>query len=242
VALLMLPLLGARHAVNVSGQLERAERERRVHADRLIDERELERARIASDVHDLVLQQLAALQIESDSIRAAIENDQPDVAVRVAAQLRSGVDGAIGELRATIASLRRTTIDDGGLGASLQRFARAFRVSSGIDVDVIVPDDLSRLPLPVALLVFECCQEALTNAARHARADRIVVTAGLDGDTAHLTVEDDGVGFDPAAVSRGAGLGLSREKVELAGGLVFVRTQPGVGTTVTVRVPLGAPT
>lgn len=241
VALLMLPLLGARHAVNVSGQLEQAERERRALADRLIDERERERVRIASDIHDVVLQQLAALQLEADSIGAALDHDRPDVAVRLAVQLRGGIDDTIAQLRGTIASLRRTALDQGGLVPSLQLFARTFRASSGVEVDVRaegIGDDVS---LPVTLLVLECCQEALTNVARHAHADRVTVEVTRTGGAIELRVADDGAGFDPGtAGANRAGLALTREKVALAGGIVFVQSQPGAGTTITVRVPLGS--
>jgi signal transduction histidine kinase len=244
VALVMLPLLGARHAVNVSRQLEQAERERRSLADRLIDERERERVRIASSIHDVVLQQLAALQLEADSIGAALEHQRPDVAVRLAGQLRSGVDDAIGELRGTIASLRRATMEDGGLGPSLERFARGFRASTGVEVAVdVAPSVGPDLPLPVGLLLFECCQEALTNVVRHApSATRVEVGVERSGGTVELTVRDDGPGFavPPSLGATGrSGLALSQEKVALSGGLLFVESRPGHGTTVTVRVPVG---
>lgn len=249
VALVMLPLLSVRQALNVSQQLQQAERERRALADRLIDERERERVRIASDIHDVVLQQLAALQLEADSIGAALDHGRPDTAVRLAGQLRRGVDDAIGELRGTIASLRRSTIDAGGLGPSLERFARAFRVSTGIDVRVEVRGGAAvpeQLPLPVALLLVECAQEALTNVARHAPdATRVDVVVERSGAAVELVVGDDGPGMAavPApsvAEGRRSGLALSREKVELSGGFLFVESRPGHGTTVTVRVPVGA--
>ncbi|HUP87521.1 MAG TPA: sensor histidine kinase [Acidimicrobiales bacterium] len=243
VALVMLPLLGARHALNVSGQLQQAERERRALGDRLIDERERERVRIASDIHDVVLQQLAALQLDAESVAAAFEHGQPETAVRLAGQLRSGADAAIAELRGTIASLRRATIED-GLTASLERFARAFRVSSGIEVSVVSSGGADDLPLPVAILLFECCQEALVNAARHADASAIAVAVERGGEMVELRVSDDGVGLSPSPGegpddgSR-SGLRLASEKVELSGGVLSVRGRPGEGTTVTVRVPLG---
>ena len=243
VALLMLPLLSARHTVNVAGQLEQAQREQRALGDRLIDERERERVRIASDIHDVVLQQLAALQLQADSISAALDHRRPEVAVDVASQLRRGVDSAIAELRGTIASLRRSAIDDGGLGASLERFARTFRASTGIEVAVHADEALVRLSLPVALLLFECCQEALTNTARHAEATRVDVTVRWDGATVELEVVDDGIGFAPEQgreVGQHSGLALSREKVELSGGLLFISGRAGAGTTVTVRVPVAA--
>lgn len=253
VALVMLPLLGARHAVHVSQRLEAAERERRSLADRLVDERERERVRIASDIHDVVLQQLAAVQLEADSIGAALDHERPDVAVRLAGQVRTGVDETIAELRGTIASLRRDALDAGGLGPSLERVARTFRGSTGIDVRVRVDGGVAGaggLPLPIALLLVECAQEALTNVARHAPAATVVdVVVERAGGAVELRVADDGPGWAGPAVAetpdpvagRQSGLALGREKVALSGGLLFVDSRPGHGTTVTVRVPVGAP-
>ena len=244
VALVMLPLLGARHALNVSGQLQQAERERRALGDRLIDERERERVRIAGEIHDVVLQQLAALQLDADSVVAAVEQDQPDVAARLAGQLRAGVDATIGELRGTIASLRRATIED-GLTATLERFGRSFHASTGIPVTIRSSGPVDGIPLPVALLVFECCQEALVNAARHADASEIVVEVEAGDDTVELRVIDDGIGLvdlrstTPSGDGMRSGLRLASEKVELSGGMLSVQGRRGEGTVVKVRVPVG---
>ncbi len=246
VALLMFPLLGARHAVIVSRRLEQAEREQRRLADRLIDERERERMRIASDLHDVVLQQLAALQLSADSVGAALAHDRPDVAVRVAGQMRAGVDQTIADLRRTLADLQRASAH-GGLTVAIERSCRAFSASTGIDVSVTA-NDLDDVPLPAALLVVECCQEALTNVAAHAEGSTVVeVDVARTGRLVELRVVDDGAGFEPDATGLGqdlatgvrSGLALSREKVVLSGGLLFVSSRPGYGTTVTVRVPIG---
>lgn len=239
VPVLMLPLIVLRQALKASRELERAERERRALADRLIDERERERVRIASDIHDVVLQELAALQLSAESVGAALEHDRPEVAVRVAGQLRTGAGEVIAQLRGTIASLRRASMDDAGFAATLERFTRTFRSSTGINVTVDARG-VDDLPLPVALLLFECCQEALTNVARHANASTARVRAEREGATVQLVVRDDGDGFSPKDRGGGSGLALSTEKVELAGGLLFVESRRGHGTTVTVRVPVGA--
>jgi signal transduction histidine kinase len=207
--------------------------------------------RIAGDIHDVVLQQLAALQLQADAIEAALDHDRPEVAVRMAGQLRTGVDDAIVELRRTIASLRRAAVDEGGIGPSLVRFARGFRASTGLDVEVRVADGVDPVPLPVALLLFECGQEAMTNVVRHAStAQRVEVSVERTGGAVELVVRDDGVGFDATgsvggggvaeAGGRRSGLALHREKVALSGGLLFVDSRPGHGTVVTVRVPVGA--
>jgi len=105
-----------------------------------------------------------------------------------------------------------------------------------------------QVPLPVAMLLVECAQEALTNVARHApevsQVDLVVDRAGA---AVELVVRDDGPGMAvvPAVTpeqgggGRRSGLALSREKVELSGGFLFVESRPGHGTTVTVRVPVG---
>jgi signal transduction histidine kinase len=162
------------------------------------------------------------------------------VAVTQAAKLRLGVDEAIRELRATIESLRNSSMDDGGLAPSLERFARTFRATTGVDVDVTVrfgrrDDDL---PLAVGLLLLECFQEAMTNVARHADAARVEVVVERHGSMVQLDVRDDGRGFEPTG--DGDGLALSREKVALSGGLLFVDSRPSSGTTVTVRIPIGS--
>ncbi len=235
VALLMLPLVGGRQAVAAFGELERAERAQRSLADRLIDERERERTRIAAEIHDVVLQDLAALQLAANNVRSAIATGRNDLVESLGATVEDGADRAIESLRASIASLRRSALDEAGLAPTLARYVRSFAAQSGVAVTVEAAG-AERLPLPVALLLYECCLEALTNIARHADASYGRIVVRQDGGAAELTVVDDGVGVSG---SPGAGLGLLREKVELAGGRLSVTGRRNGGTEVTVRVPIG---
>ena len=244
VALLMLPLLGARHAVAASIKVERAQRAQRMLANRLIDERERERARIAADIHDVVLQELAGVQLVSSNVRSAISAGNTAMAEQFAVQLEQGARDAVDSLRDSIANLRRATLDEAGIASTLARYARAFTAQSGIAV-TLDAERVTELPPAVALLLYECYQELLRNVVRHARADRVEVVLHQVGSAVELRVADDGVGMDTARSSRtqteagiGVGLSLLRDKVELSGGSIAVATPSAGGTEVVVTVPL----
>jgi signal transduction histidine kinase len=250
VALLMLPLLGARHAVATSVKLERAQRAQRMLANRLIHERERERARIAADIHDVVLQELAGVQLMSSNVRSAIDTGNVPMAERLAEQLEVGVRDAVDSLRDAIANLRRATVDEAGIAPTLARHARAFGAQSGISV-TFSTDRVFELPPAVALLVYECCQEALRNVARHAAASNVEIVLRRVGTDVQLHVSDDGIGIARTRASRptsdlgsGVGLSLLRDKVELSGGSIDIQSASTGGTEVVVTVPLedvGAP-
>jgi signal transduction histidine kinase len=243
VAPLMVPLLFARHALRHSKQLELAERERRALADRLIDERERERARIASDIHDVVLQRLAAVQLEADNVTSALGAGDAVQAAKLARNVKEQMVGAIADLRGAIADLRRSGLDEADLRKTLERYVRSFHAETAIEVhfEVDAPD-APDIPLPVALLLYECAQEALTNVSRHSGATRVDFRLWRVGDAVELRIADNGKGPASAGDQRPRlGLDLTRDKVTLAGGFVWVHASPGSGVEVTVRVPVRRP-
>ena len=238
VGFLLLPLVFSRRALKVSRDLEKAERERRMLADKLIDERERERIRIASDIHDGVLQELAALHLQADNLVTALTQGDADLVTRIANQTKDGVGKAITDLRSAIANLRRASLEEGGLVPTLEKYVRAFRAETGIDVQVY-PNGMSGTDIPqsVGLLVYECCQEAFTNVARHSGATLVRVELGLDGDAFHMKVIDNGNWTTRAPDSGGLGLKLTRDKVALAGGGFFVQ-RAGGQTEAVLNLPL----
>ncbi|HYR63126.1 MAG TPA: sensor histidine kinase [Actinomycetota bacterium] len=240
VAPFLVPLLFARYALRHSKQLEQAQRERRALADKLIDERERERARIASDMHDLVLQRLAAVQIQSDNITSALKAGKSDQAAALASMVKQQVAGAIADIRTAIADLRRSALDGADLGGTLDRYVRAFQAETAIDVDLDVDGlEPGQLPLPVALLLYECTQEALTNVARHAGASHVDLLLHRLGDSVELKVRDNGRG--PSANGNGGvhlGLTLTKDKVALVGGGAWFEGCEGGGAQVIVRIPV----
>lgn len=237
VAVLMIPLLGARFALRAARQLESAERDRRRLSDQLIDERERERARIGSDIHDGVLQQLAAIQMQADTVGSALEAGRPDTAADLARKTAAGIETTIADLRTVVRSLRRTSLDAGGLSGTLKRLGRSFHAASGVEVEVECDTFTADVPLSLELLLCQCCEEALTNVARHAEATLVRIILGSDGNAAELVVVDNGVGR-PQGTSSGLGLVLARDKVNLAGGGVWVEGKQGAGTVVRVRLPI----
>src|SRR5439155_17703977 len=128
---------------------------------------------------------------------------------------KRGVGQTVTDLRRAIANLRRTSLDEAGLVATLERFARNFGAEAGVEVTVRARPSLEPLPLPVGLLVYECAQEALTNVARHARASRVRVSLAREGDQLEVKIRDDGVGLDPNHPG-GFGLELTRDKLALS--------------------------
>ena len=238
VAVLMIPLLGARFALRAARQLEMAERDRRRLSDQLIDERERERSRIASDIHDSVLQQLAAIQMQVDTVGSALDAGRSDTAAELARRTAAGMEAAIGDLRRVVRSLRRMSLDAGGLPGTLKRLGRSFHAASAVAVEVDCDTFTADVPLSLELLLCECCEEALTNVARHAAASSVQIRLGSDGNAVELVVVDNGVGSGSGCASSGLGLVLTRDKVNLAGGGVWVEGRQGAGTKVTVRLPI----
>lgn len=238
VGFLLLPLAFSRQALKVSRDLEKAERERRMLADKLIDERERERTRIASDIHDGVLQELAALHLQADNLVTALRQGDADLVTRIAGQTKDGVGKAITDLRSAIANLRRVSLDEGGLVLTIEKYVRAFRAETGIDVEVH-PNGMSgsEIPQSVGLLVYECCQEAFTNVARHSGATRVRVELEMTGNGFQMKVIDNGNWSAHVPGPAGLGLKLTRDKVALAGGGFFVQ-RAGEQTEAILNLPL----
>jgi signal transduction histidine kinase len=243
VALLLLPLLGARQAIQASHDVERVERERRLLADRLIEEREQERLRIAGELHDWVLQDLASFQVQANTVRALVPNDER--VQRQVIRLTGAADQAITDIREAIADLRRSPLDSDGLIPAVERFARLFARQSGIGVTTEYRGMTgTTIPASAALVLFECCQEALTNIGRHASAASASVELELVGNVIELRVRDDGRGYpwsdDVPEDGRGQGLALTQEKLASCGGGFWVRSAVPRGTEVVARLPIGA--
>ena len=203
-----------------------------------------ERNRLAREIHDTLAQGLAALTMQLEVADALIAphrdaNARLYAAVnRALALARSTLD----EARRSVLDLREAPLDGRTMRDALETLAADARRQSGHQpiVDVVVRDGADDgLPPAVQSGLYRIAQQALANAVRHARAETIVVRLTRDLDGVRLRIEDDGIGFDPAAVpSDRFGLVGMRERARLLGGTLVVESAPDAGTVIDVLVPV----
>jgi two-component system sensor histidine kinase UhpB len=218
--------------------LGRIEEERRRSGQLAMRAQEEERRRLARDLHDEVNQALTAILLRLE----ALAQDTPPQRAAELAELKRLVNQAMEELLNLARQLRPSALDDHGLLPAVETQLRRFSARTGIDVRLNSDGDLDDLPEVVQTAIYRVAQEALTNVTRHAGASLVELELEEQAGGAELRVRDDGGGFDPAVVARGdtgSGLGLvgMAERARLVGGELDVRSAPGGGTTITLRVP-----
>ncbi|MCX7677337.1 MAG: sensor histidine kinase, partial [Alteraurantiacibacter sp.] len=150
----------------------------------------------------------------------------------------------LGRTRALSLDLRPPALDDLGLVPAVRWYLEQFGQRSGVVVKFCVRGTERGVPSLVALAVYRILQEAVTNVSRHAHATRLDVIMECTPDALHLQIEDDGQGFDAAAMEaigslrRSSGLLSMRERAAALGGECLISSEPGRGTCVQVRIPL----
>lgn len=220
-------------------RLERAQFERGKLLGQVVEAAEDERKRVAAELHDGPIQDLTALHLKLESLRLDLEEDGVAGTPVQAAQER--LQDEIRGLRGLVVRLRPPALDERGLEAALADHARF--VSQQSDVECRVDSELEdRLEPTVETVMYRVAQEALANVMKHSRASRAeVCLRGVNGSVV-LEVRDDGVGFDMSELDQYVqtghfGLVGMRERVEMAGGVWQVESQPGEGTRIRAEVP-----
>jgi signal transduction histidine kinase len=233
-----------RHRLPVSGGDEVAQLEGNFNrmAERLdgamATERQLagasERARIARELHDAISQDLFSLRLLAGGLRKALPAGSP---LRPQAEtMEQTATGTMHEMQALLLELRPVALEDAGLVPALEELCGAYRERLGVTVDA----DLEPVQLtpPAEHALLRVVQEALANAVKHARPNRIRLRLHQRDGQVAVTVSDDGAGFDPARVDRhGMGLGLMRERIAELGGTFQLDSTPGEGTSVRILLP-----
>ncbi len=202
-----------------------------------------ERERLAREVHDTLAQGSTSIVVLAQTAAAALPGD-PSAAAERLAVIEEVARENLAEARAMVAAFAPVALDSATLVEALQRLTERF----GRETGLVTRLDTAALggAGPVLsraeeIVLLRGAQEALANVRRHASASAVVLRVSRvgSGDDAQVSVhvEDDGVGFDPA-VSAGVGLAGLRDRAEEVGGAVDVRSAPGEGTRVTVRVPV----
>ena len=227
--------------------------ERRRLLGRVLQAAEDERTRIAHDLHDGPVQQLAVLNYDIYRARKRLnqllgrtEAEGLMQELQGADAVLEGVEKGLGEetrvLRHLMSALRPPVLDNRGFAEALGEHVQRFEQEHGVAVDVGLGLE-ERLAPELETILYRIVQEALNNVAKHARARRVTVTLDqVDGGTVRLRLDDDGVGFDASNATQllregHFGLAGMRERASLVGGSLEVSSAPGHGTTVEARLP-----
>ena len=224
-------------------ELQEKEQGLRELSARAVSMQEAERRAIARELHDSAGQSLTAIRIHMQLIGDLMAKHGDDQrGTDLAARTLTMVDATLEEIRRAVNTLGPAVLDDVGLAEAIDRACVDTAEALGITVDCEV--ELDDQPLSPALesTAYRLVQEAMTNIARHAEASEVRVRVRkLDGEV-HLTVVDDGQGFDPDDVNIGRSRGLvgMRERAELLGGTLVLESAPGQGATVRAVLPIAA--
>jgi NarL family two-component system sensor histidine kinase YdfH len=221
-------------------KLEAAHRRLRAYADQVEElSTSRERERMARELHDTLAQGLAGLILQLEAADSHLEQSHPDTAQQVVQQAMRRARTTLDEARRAIQALRSAALERGSLidalGREVEQFTQATGVQAVFEVDAQRPD----VAPDAAQTILRIVQESLSNVARHADADHVLVRLAGTEEGLRLVVQDDGVGFDPAHASeRGGCLGLAgmRERAERMDGSLRVESRPGQGTTVELDI------
>ncbi len=206
---------------------------------------ESERNRIARDLHDGPVQGVSAASLSLEASLLMIGAGDVDRGVDVLSKVRKELADEADALRALMSGLRPPVLEERGLMPALREAVTRFGIEQGVETDLA-----GTLPRPLSAdletLAYRVVQEALTNAAKHARADNVTVSVETTATSLRVEIEDDGRGFDSAMTREflrqgRVGLASMRERVELANGTFVIRSNPGRGTSIVATLPVDAP-
>lgn len=207
-------------------------------ASRVIELQELDRRRIAADIHDGISQRLVSAWYHLRAARSLAE--APSLLEEIT-KTEDLLSDALDEARHAIVGLRPAVLDDLGLTAGLTSLGTSLGTDAAVEFDL----DPCTLPAHVETALFRISQEALQNVVKHAEASSVSITLRASGHGVTLSINDDGVGFDPTTAASPMSYGIEgmQERAALLGAHLEVRSQIGAGTSIIVSVPTrGEPT
>jgi len=226
----------------IAEELRASENAMRLLSAQVLTAQEMERKRIASELHDGIGQSLSAIKFSVENAIALAGAEPGELVSRLVKSVIPKLQSAIDEVRRISMDLRPSTLDDLGIIPTIAWFCREFRsIYRGIQLDTHVALTEHDVPAPLKTVIFRILQEAMNNIVRHARAESVRVDLCKADSAIELVVRDDGVGFDvqapaPAqgkASRRGLGIVGMRERVEFSGGTFFIG--PGEDRGMVVR-------
>lgn len=227
-------LLVERFALHAGLAIQNARLSERVQALAVVEERE----RIGRDLHDGIIGRIYAVALSLDDIPEMVASSPEAAASRVDHAI-DALNATIGEIRNFIFGLRPGSQDAGGLTAALETLADEIRMTAPVDV-VVRAEDLPVISDEMAEELLKVTREALSNAARHAGANRVSVRLSAADGQLRVEISDDGRGFDPSAPvsAEHHGLANMRRRAEQLHGRLKVASAAGLGTRIILLLPL----
>jgi signal transduction histidine kinase len=241
ITLVLLEVAQIPLAWSMARRLERGQAEREALLRRSIEASDVERRRIARDLHDGPVQNLAGVSYALSAAGDAIARGDADSAVQTVRSAAADTRHSMRELRTVLVDIYPPNLRRAGLGAALSDLVASLP-TDGLEIQLDVESEL-RLPAHAEPVLYRVAQEALRNVVAHADATHVRVAAGRQNGTAFLSVEDDGRGFATGAdggaePNRHFGLRILHDLATDANGDLAIESKPGAGTRVRIEVPL----
>ncbi|MDA1129600.1 MAG: GAF domain-containing sensor histidine kinase [Chloroflexi bacterium] len=202
-----------------------------------------ERDRIGRDLHDGVIQSMYAVGLTLEDIASLADNEPENVKPRIE-KVVDDLNQAIGDIRRYIMDLRPTELQGRRLEEALASLVGYLEDRAGVSVTVDLDMDPSLLPERYFVNLWHILQESFSNIEKYAQAKNVLVSFSvIDGDIC-LTIADDGVGFEleTAELGRGYGLPNIKDRAERLGGVLYIKSSPGAGAKLDIKVPVPVPT
>jgi signal transduction histidine kinase len=202
---------------------------------RAVEGQELERRRLARELHDETGQALTSILL---GLSALDDADDSDSRLTATEALREQVVTTLQDVRRLAVELRPAALDDFGLTAAIERLTAGFSDQTGIEIEVDSGLGEGRLPDDIETVLYRLVQEALTNVVKHAHAGHVRIALTRNEGTVEAVIQDDGRGFANAQSSSGLGLVGMQERIGLVNGRFSIESSEGAGTKLVVEVPL----
>jgi PAS domain S-box-containing protein len=199
---------------------------------RIVTAGDAARRRLERDLHDGIQQRLVAIGLDLQTVRAATPTEQQHVHTDLD-RIARDIEGILEDVRELSRGLHPALLSQRGLGPALRTLSRKSPIEVDLDIDIA-----QRPPESLEVAVYYVASEALTNAAKHSRASRIAITVATSDAVLRATIADNGIGG--AEASTGSGLVGLIDRVEALGGRLALHSPPGVGTTISLELPLAA--
>ncbi len=228
----------------VEEALAQSEEQLRLLSRRLLRAHEHERKRVARELHDGIGQSVTAMKFKVENVIREASKNVPEEHLAPLESLLTMIQEVVEDVGRIAMDLRPSILDDLGVMPTITWLCREFQKTHP-DIKVVTELQMeeSGVSEDQKIVIFRILQEALNNVAKHSRADTVRVSLGNHGGSTQLTVQDSGVGFDwesahsPGDSRPGFGLASMKERTQLSGGSLSVRTRLGAGTVITASWP-----